>query len=460
VKRPATIGNTMPPMPQGNAPPSDMPAADASLRLLVITSAHLFPSGPRPTAGLFFANLVRRLARLAERLVVVVPTAYVPGPLTRLARFRPQRRPAARETWHGIEVHRPPYFSIRSQRRGWFQARTFCLAAARLCETLHRRHGFTVVLGNGFGSSVHTAQYVGRRLGRPSVGWAVGTDVHTQPFTSPDNLRLFRHNVRQTDLVLTTSDALRRVVAEACGGAPHAHTFYRGIDVGDLPAEGADRAALRRDLGMDSGAPYVLMAGHVGTAKGSDAFYGAFRRLAGRVPTLRAVWVGGGPEAGPMEARAARDGLAGRLTITGRVPRPQVLRFMRAADVMLFTSRAEGLPNVVMEAMAAGLPVVSTRVGGVPEILRDGETGRLVPPDAAEAMASAVADVLADPSAASAMAQRAEGFIRAHFNVDRNAPVLAQVLARLAGGGDPTAPIPACAGVPPGRLPITPQDGP
>jgi len=424
------------------------------LRMLVISRAHLFPSEGRPTAGLFFANLVLRLERLVEKLVVVVPVAYMPDVLTRFSRFHLYRS-ARHERWHGVEVYRPRYFSLRLQRRGWFQARSFCLAAMPLCEALHKRHHFNLVLGNGLGGPVHTAQRSAKQFGCRSVGWAVGSDGHTYPHRSRSNMQQFRHDVTHTDLILTTSDALRRHILAANGGTGNVLTFYRGIDLGDVCPPG-ERVALRARHGLRPDRRYLLMAGVVNHAKGSQEFYEAFRRLAGTHPDLAAIWVGEGPDRLPLTQRARADGLGDRLTITGRVPRATVLEYMRAADVMLFPSRAEGLPNVVMEAMASGLPVVATDVGGVREIVLDGRTGLLVPAQDVPAMVAAVDRLLADNALAKDMARGAEALIRQHFDVDRNATVLASILEGLTAGAGPRPPIAACADVKPGRLPSVP----
>jgi teichuronic acid biosynthesis glycosyltransferase TuaC len=422
------------------------------LRLLAITSAHLFPSTGRPTAGVFFANLLVRLRPLIENLVVVVPTAYVPVWCQRILMLSATGPVIQHETWNGLEIHRPAYFSIRSRRHLWFQSRSASLAAAAICEALHRRYLFDVVLSTGFGPAAHVSQYVAGRVGRRSVAWAIGSDVHTMPHLSDENMRLFRHNVRHSHLILATSEALRREILKICPWARHAHTFYRGIELPVLrPA--AERPAIRRDLGLAADRTYMLTAGDVARTKGSEEFYGCFRQLATRWPALAAVWVGDGAEANALRRLAAQDGLTDRFTITGQVPRARVLEFMQAADVMAFPSHAEGLPNVVMEAMAAGLPVVATGVGGIPEIIIGGVTGLRTPVKDIAGMAAGVERVLRDPVGARRRAEAAQHLIRSHFDVGRNAPVLLSILEGVAAGGATDDPLPPCAGVPPGRLP-------
>jgi len=403
------------------------------LRILVVTAAHLFPNRDKPTAGIFFANLLRRLKPRVERLVVVVPTAYVPAFLQKLPWGSSAGQVEHHERWQGLNVFHPPYLSIHSRHHLWFQSRSFCLAATPLCLALHRRHDFNLVLGNGFGPPTHTAQYVAKQIHARSVGWAVGSDVHTAPHLSDENMRLFRHNIRHCDLVLTASRALRSHILKACPDATHVHTFHRGIDLEGFQSP-VDRAALRAKLGLDAGRTYMLMAGHLGRTKGSEEFYVSFKHLAGKYFPLSALWVGDGPEATALKTRARADGLAGRFLVTGQVPRSSVAEYMHAADLMLFPSHMEGLPNVVVEALAAGLPTVAADVGGVSEVITHETTGLLVPPQDVPAMIRAVERVLDNPEWARQMGEYGREFVREHFDVNRNASRLLQLFQHLVSG--------------------------
>jgi glycosyltransferase involved in cell wall biosynthesis len=402
-------------------------------RILAITTAHLFPSQARPTAGIFFANLLRRLRPLVEHLVVVVPTAYIPGFLQRLPRFPFRRKIARHERWHGLEVFRPPYFSIRSQRHLWFQSRSFCLAATPPCLALHRRHHFNLVLGYGFGPPAHTAHVVASDLRVRSVSWAIGSDVHTDPNLSEENRRLLMHNVHHNTLVLTESDTLRHLLLSYCPNTRNVHTFYKGIDLEGLQ-DRPDPTMLRAKLGLDADRIYMLMAGHLGKTKGSEEFYVSFKHLAGKRPRLSALWIGDGPEAPALKTRARADGLADRFLITGQVPRSSVIEHMQAADLMLFPSHREGLPNVVVEALAAGLPTVAADVGGVSEIITHEATGLLVPPKDVPAMTGAVERILDNPEWARPMGERGRQFVQEHFDVDRNARRLLAILRHVISG--------------------------
>jgi glycosyltransferase involved in cell wall biosynthesis len=403
------------------------------VNLLVVADAGLFPHPAQPQGGIFFANFLKYLRPGLGRLVVVQPWPRLPRPLLWLPRFAAARKGPAHEWWDGIEVFRPDIL-FAGARDLWLPARSACRAAGPLCERLHHRYRFDLVLSTSLGPSAHLAQYVARRLSLGCVGWATGSDVHDYPKRSAGNLRFLRHVVRRCGLVLTASDDLRRTLRTRFPWASHVRTFYRGIALGTLRGE-ADRGSLRRRLGLDPARTYLVMAGAVRARKGAWEFYETLRRLAPSHPGLAAVWVGAGPDALTLETHAAQDGLADRFRITGRVPHATVLDYFRAADLLVFPSHAEGLPNVVVEALAAGLPVVATDAGGTRELIRDGATGLLVPPADVAALTRAARRLLDDPERARTLARNGRRLAFEQFDAARNAQTALVLFRQAAASG-------------------------
>jgi glycosyltransferase involved in cell wall biosynthesis len=142
---------------------------------------------------------------------------------------------------------------------------------------------------------------------------------------------------------------------------------------------------------------------HVVVARNLEPIYDiatalrAFATVAGRHPDARLSVAGSGPERARLEALAAELGIAGRVRFTGRLDAEEMAALYRAASVSLNPALADNMPNSVLEALASGVPVVSTDVGGVPFIVRDGETALLVRPGDATAMAAAIARLAAEP---------------------------------------------------------------
>ena len=423
-------------------------------RALVITGTNTYPSDGRPTAGNFWAELLARLRKLLGDLVVVTPTAYIPGPLLAMRRFAVQRQILPHQWWDGVEVYRPPYLSFRARKGLRLGAWFFHRSAARTCRRLHASRAFDVVVGYEFRYPAYAARRIARNLGLPCVSWAIGSDVNTSPGRSAGNCALLRGNVRGTDLVLTESDALRLAILAKCPQARNVHTFYKGIDLGEMRLGAERRPELRAKLGLAEGSPCMISAGTVVKTKGVHEFYEAFARLSQTQPKLRAIWVGRGPEAEPLRQQARRDGLADRFQVTGHMLRSSVLEYMQAADVMAFPSHMEGLPNVVMEALACGLPTVATAVGGTAEVLVHERTGLLVPAQDPAALADAVGRMLANRPWAHELAVRGSRFVNDYFDVDKNAPVALEILQRVVRREPPETPVRACAGVRPGYLPV------
>ena len=145
------------------------------------------------------------------------------------------------------------------------------------------------------------------------------------------------------------------------------HVIYNGVD-GSLFHAGS-QAAARRALGLAESDRIVLYAGNLKVEKGCLDLLHAFPSVLERYPDSHLVFVGDGPARTVLARRRDDLDLDGSVTIAGAHPHAQLAEWMRAADVLCLPSHAEGVPNVVLEAMSSGLPVVASRVGGIPEVL-------------------------------------------------------------------------------------------
>jgi glycosyltransferase involved in cell wall biosynthesis len=205
------------------------------------------------------------------------------------------------------------------------------------------------------------------------------------------------------------------VVANATAGAAHAFARMRlpqerlaivrnGIE---RPAdrEGA-RARHRHALGIADDMPLALFVGRLVDHKNLPMLVRAAGRLAARGSTLRFVLVGDGPLAGETRRAITDAGLDARVTLAGE--RDDAAELMCAADMLVLPSWREGLPNVVIEAMQAGCAVIATRAGGIPELIRDGETGLLVAIDDDAALAAALERLEHDPGLRARLAAAAQ----------------------------------------------------
>ncbi len=183
-----------------------------------------------------------------------------------------------------------------------------------------------------------------------------------------------------------------------------------GVDIGVFTPDSTRRAIWRRQLAIPDAAPLLLGVGRMATKKGFQVLLEILPALLAEFPDLHVVLAGGGDLL--ERFRAAAEAWASRVHFPGAVLRDTLPDLYRAAD--LFTLPAvhdsqgnvDGLPNVILEAMASGLPVVASGISGIPLAVVDGETGRLVPEADAPALLAALRALLADPAVARAMGER------------------------------------------------------
>jgi glycosyltransferase involved in cell wall biosynthesis len=204
-----------------------------------------------------------------------------------------------------------------------------------------------------------------------------------------------------------------------------------GIDSGRFEAVAArDRVAAESLLTAEGDGPLVLSVGRLARQKGIDLLVRAVARLREEVPGLRLAVAGDGPEGPRLERLACELGVERRVRWLGA--RPEIAGLLSAADLVAVPSRSEGLPYVVLEALALGRPVVAAAVGGIPELVRDGEEGWLVPPGDVEALAAALASALSAPEEMARRAAAGRERVRASFQAREMAQRTAAVYRRLA----------------------------
>ncbi|MEJ5240912.1 MAG: glycosyltransferase family 4 protein [Anaerolineales bacterium] len=177
--------------------------------------------------------------------------------------------------------------------------------------------------------------------------------------------------------------------------------------------------------------PRLLSVGRVVYQKGLDL---ALHALAG-LKELEWEWyiAGDGPYRATLEALVREQGLQERVHFLGWLERPALIEWYHRANLFLFPSRHEGMPNAVLEAMAAGLPVVATRIAGSEELVLDGLTGRLVPPEDAEALREALRPLLVEAGLRQRMGKAALERVQAHYSWESAARQYLQLLQRVRG---------------------------
>lgn len=219
---------------------------------------------------------------------------------------------------------------------------------------------------------------------------------------------LHRAGFRAGVVAVSVSDAVARSVRETYGIA--SPVIRNGVDLARFATPTVSRMAWRRANGFAEGDLIVATVARLEEEKGPLDLLAAFAQVAATEPRARLAWAGAGRRHDDILTSAGRLGLADRVRLLGQ--REDVADLLHAADMFALASRYEGLGLALVEAAAAGLPAAATRVGGVSEVVRDGESGVLVPVGDPAALGYAIAALLADADRRARMACRAREVAR------------------------------------------------
>ncbi len=333
---------------------------------------------------------------------VVAPVGWFPASLARwLPGYAHLACVPAEERRHGLDILHPRFPVL--PKRGMTIA-PFLLFAWSLpvLRRLRRESGdFDLIDAHYFYPDGVAAALLGKALRKPVVITARGTDINLLPrYALPR--RMIRYAARESRAVIAVSQALKHAILELGVSSSRVHVLRNGVDLEAFRP--IDRSAARAALGLKG--PTLLSVGNLIETKGHHLVVEALRLL----PQHSLLVVGEGPQRRTLEHLAAQHGLAGRVRLLGGIEHGRLAQIYGAADALVLASVREGWPNVLLEAMACGTPVVASRVGGIPEVVARPEAGLLMADRTPQGVAAAVRELFAALPDRAATRRYAENF--------------------------------------------------
>lgn len=372
------------------------------MKLLVFTT--LYPNAEMPHHGVFVENRLRHLLeRSGYEARVIAPVPWFSRMLAGSSRHGHLARVPMQEERHGILVEHPRYLVI--PKIGMTLAPFLLYASARraLGRLLEKGERFDLIDAHYFYPDGVAAGLLARAFDLPFTVTGRGTDLNLIP-RYPIPRALIRRTAARASGLITVCDALAGDLA-ALGVARERVTVLRnGVDLEAFRYDGEGAAALIREQRLER--PVLASVGHLIERKAHDL---VIRALAGMEHATLLI-AGTGPEEPRLRKLAEALGVSGRVRFLGRVDHDRLSAVYSAADGLVLASSREGWPNVLLEAMACGTPVVATAVNGSPEVVQSPVAGRIVGERTPEALRRAAEELLADPPERAAVRAYAEGF--------------------------------------------------
>ncbi|GIW32260.1 MAG: putative teichuronic acid biosynthesis glycosyltransferase TuaC [Meiothermus sp.] len=387
------------------------------MRLLILSPD--FPSPANPVPSIFVQTQAIELQRHGVLVTVCAPTPMVlPGQAALKPQWRTYAQIPRSYQVERVEVRRPRYFAFPGENFWAWPHYAKALSLRGLSADQ-----FNLIHAHFAHPEGTLGLLLKRRWKKPLVVTLHGDDANTYPEQSPRYRKYYERVLAQADLILAVSDGIRQK-AQARTQRP-VLTHRVGLRLPPIQ-EKPDKRALRSELGLPQDRFVLLFVGTLVQYKGVLELSEALRQLDDE--GVLAVFIGDGP---------LRDGLGGtsrtRRILLGQQPNAVVRRYMAAADALILPSYREGLPTVVVEAGAVGLPVIASNRGGTPEIVTP-ETGYRLEEISPAAILAAIAQVRSDPLEARARGERLRQHVYRHYDASRNAQELVQLYRRLLEG--------------------------
>ena len=300
------------------------------------------------------------------------------------------------------------------RRHPWILAKSLAMLPKALQFARHCRAAGIEHVHAEFAGHPATMAWIAHRFGGPD--YSVSCRAHDIFRTQA----LLAQKLGEARGVRTVSSFGRRFLQQklANGPALEIEVIHSSVDTANIRTGAVQ---------IDPARPRLLYVGALEPKKGVDYLLQALAAIGGQLGDWQLEVIGDGPSRAALEQLAARLGIAGRIRFRGALPFEDVAEAYKAAALCLCPSiigpggRMEGIPNVVIEALANRRPVVSTDISGIPELIDHGEHGLLVPERDADALGRAILQVFAKPAEAAAMAERGRAKVEAEFDLSRNA---------------------------------------
>ena len=356
------------------------------MRILTFTT--LYPSTAQPQHGIFVeTRLIKLVESGAVAARVLAPCPWFPLGSARLGRYAVFARIPRQEIRYGLRVDHPRYPVLPKLGVNLAPLSLFAAVLASLRRQMREGADFDLIDAHYFYPDGVAAVLLGRAVARPVVVTARGSDLNVLA-RHPIPRRWIQWAARRADGLVAVSSGLKQRLVELDIPGEPVRVLRNGVDLARFrPLE---RIAARQALGLARRT--LLAVGNLVALKRHTLMVEALARL----PDFELVIVGEGPERGAIEKVAREFDIASRVRLLGRVPQDRLPQIYSAADLLLLVSTHEGWPNVLLESMACGTPVIVSDMEGITEIVGAAEAGRVV----ANITPSRLADTIRDFAAA------------------------------------------------------------
>jgi teichuronic acid biosynthesis glycosyltransferase TuaC len=381
----------------------------------------MYPNKIDPTCGNFIHNQIKYLIAAGCEIRVISPVPYAPRFLSFKPRWRNYGNIPFFDTIDKVPVYYPRYINLPGS---WFHG----LSGYSIYESIKRK---VYAIYKEFTPHIihtHTATpdgFVGLLLKKtyniPLVCSIRGSDINVYPHYDKLTMCSTEKVISNTDQLVSVSSALKDAVEKIAVPKKTVKVVYNGCDLEDFTFSSQNRQRYRHKMNISEDEKVIIFVGELKKSKGIIELITAFNKLMPKYPKLHSFIVGNGPEYSNVKTEISANKLDKKVHLLGNQEHNEVSKWLSAADIFILPTHYEGLPNAVLEAMACGLPVIATNVGGIPEVVINGTTGILIDVNDVSSIIESVDCLIMNKELAKKIGAHGREVIKNKFSWERNA---------------------------------------
>lgn len=396
-------------------------------KIKVLVLSHMYPTNSRDT-GIFIHNQVKHLQKAGCHVKVISPVPYAPKCLWFNHKWKRYGNTQEYDTTDKNTVYFPRYIHIPGKLFHGLASYSMYWGIKKVFNSIMKEFKPQILHAHTATADGYVGLILSKRYNLPLICSLRGSDINIYPYRDRLTMFLTKKVISNADQIVSVSHALKTTAETIAKPRRKIRVIYNGCDIQAFAFNEESRLEYRKKMGILPKEKVIIFIGWMSKSKGVFELIDSFIKLNSKYPDLRLIFVGGGQELLAIENIISSNNLNKKVHIIDRQPQNEIAKYFRAADIYVLPTYYEGLPSTVLEAMACGLPVVATNVGGIPEIVTE-ETGVLIPPKNVEKLTEGINSAISRKWDRDIIRRRVEG-ISWKGNADRTIKIYEELLCR------------------------------
>jgi glycosyltransferase involved in cell wall biosynthesis len=386
----------------------------------VLVISHNYPSLVDGISGIFIHQYVMSLMKLGVELQVVSPVPWAPKVIWFKDKWRRCGSFPGEEKVDGVSVKRPRYIELPFNGFRPFSGWSMYKSLLPFLKKLRKEFGFNIIHTHTITPDGHAGILLKRIFNVPSMCSVRGSDLKQYPFESKKMHKVSIRVLEESDAILAVSNDLANQALKMADIKSPPYVIHNGVDTSKFHKY-ENKEGIRKSLGIRHTGRAIVFIGRCEKEKGIFELLDAFLKIKKAGEDISLVIVGEGKDKEKAKGIVDENNMGGNVVFAGNVPHEEIPGYLNAGDIFALPTYSEGMANVIYEAMACGLPVVSTNVGGIPEVITHGVEGFLCNPGDSEMLEKYIRELIRNPVMSQEMGRKAEEKVLKRFTWESNA---------------------------------------